>query len=258
MHLDWGAYYLSIDTQGNAEFVKTRGNDEETLKFTATKEELLEVYNTANNSGFFSLNNDYTDPSIMDGGWNKISITANGTTKSVRMNNYSADEFDAVENKINEIITNHLGLNAYDISDIGTDSVDFTPEYCGKAENSKACVDYCSSQFCSEKLCDAMVFDAEGCTECGPGCCSYCSNLDSCYLTDGCTIAWVHPSGESWEFGGCENTNFCGTVEDICNYISVSEQGSANTAALEEDNVKKAEYHTVAEEFEKLFAEECR
>ncbi|MBN2127178.1 MAG: hypothetical protein JW703_02170 [Candidatus Diapherotrites archaeon] len=104
MHLDWGSNEFEVNTLGNAVYLDKIGmNMVLKYEFTATKEELIEIYKTAVKNNFFSLNNE-SDPSIMDGGWNKISITADGKNNTVTMTNTYNNQFDAVEKEINKLI----------------------------------------------------------------------------------------------------------------------------------------------------------
>ncbi|MBU1930800.1 hypothetical protein KJ972_04790 [Candidatus Micrarchaeota archaeon] len=264
MHLEWGQYNLEIDASGNAVFEKTRGISlSKKYEFTASKSERKKIFDAVVTNNFFSLNEQYQDPSIMDGGWSRIRITANGETKTVTMSNFYLESFDRVESQIGELIISKLGENAFSLNDlseecsakksecIGSTSSEcnewkdfcgweggISAEYCDTKENRETCIDYCIENDCSEELCDALMFDAGNCMECGPGCCSFCDSLDACE-TIGCSVTWVHPSGESWQFGGCENTNLCSGLEETCSYLTNSSQGYLYHASIEENQEKK-------------------
>jgi hypothetical protein len=114
MHKEWGVFYFDVDSQGNAVFTKTQGFDqEEELSAHASKEELLAIYNSALANGFFALQDEYQDPSIMDGGWDEITIKAGGLTKTVNLQNYDLEEFTAIETEINRLIISKLGEGAF-------------------------------------------------------------------------------------------------------------------------------------------------
>ncbi len=133
-----------------------------------------------------------------------------------------------------------------------------TAKYCDTPANRGGpCVDFCSKNTCLEELCDALMFEVEGCTECSPGCCSLCTNLDSCESTKACRIAWIHPSGESWQFGGCENANLCAGKEEECNDKFVSFQGYRYSSLIEEDQTKAAEYSQKSDELQDAYNAEC-
>ena len=116
MHAEWGAYYLDVDSQGNAVFTKTWGFDQkEEHPFQVSKGELLAIYNSALANKFFDLQDNYSDPSIMDGGWNEITLRANGYSKTVKLENYNLDAFTAVETQINRLIISEFGEDAFSI-----------------------------------------------------------------------------------------------------------------------------------------------
>ena len=303
MHLDWGAYYLDVDTVGNATFIKTQGMSlQKAYSFTLTEEEMLSVYSAAVVNNFFSLQDTYQDSSIIDGGWDEISLHANSSTKTVSMLNSSMPQFSAVEAAISSIISSHVGdpysfddlkdecdnvkklcegketvdcedaglicgtLNPYlDCEEWGyfcdwegdTTELDLTPEYCDYLQNREECVNYCSENFCSEELCETLLFGAQGCTECGPGCCSFCNNLDTCLYSSGCGIVWIHPEGESWQYSACENANLCADEEAICNDLSLSYQGYRYHSNIEEDSEKAAIYSDFSDVLQELYNQEC-
>ena len=119
MHMEWGAYTFSADASGKAYFRKER--DVIIIKeydFTVPKEGLLEIYKSAVKSGFFYLEDSYNDPSIIDGGYSKITITADGSSKGVSVYNYYNESFELVEGKIGKLIIANLGEKAYAFEDM--------------------------------------------------------------------------------------------------------------------------------------------
>jgi len=118
MHLDWGSYEVNVEPSGNGTLIKKMGMSMELQKtFSLSQGEMKEVFDTASKNGFFSLNDSYDDPFIMDGGWSRISISTDSSTKTVSMSNYSLQQFSAVESKIISLVTNKLGANAFSLSD---------------------------------------------------------------------------------------------------------------------------------------------
>ena len=116
MHAEWGVFYLEVDSQGNAVFTKTWGFDqEEEHSFQASEEELLAIYNAALVNGFFGLQDEYRDPMIIDGGWEEITIKANGSSKTVKMQNYYVEAFSAVETEINRLIISKVGEDVFSV-----------------------------------------------------------------------------------------------------------------------------------------------
>ena len=118
MHLDWGSFEVNVDSSGNGTLLKKMGLSMELQKtFSLSQEEIKEVFDTASKNGFYSLNESYDDPFIMDGGWSRISISTDSSTKTVTMNNYFLQQFDTVETKIASIVIKKLGANAFDLSE---------------------------------------------------------------------------------------------------------------------------------------------
>jgi hypothetical protein len=292
MHLEWGSNEFEVDSSGNAVFYDKMGTAMSLkYEFQITKKELLEIYKIAVKNNFFSLS-DMEDPSIMDGGWKKISITANEENKTVSMSNTSNHNFDEIQKSIVSLIkekkpeiysydsfknacpekeieciesnsTECLEWKEYCESsgkkwkeETSKENSEFNVEYCDKLENRKECINYCNENICSEELCDILMFEAENCEECSAGCCSLC-DLDSCNTSNGCNIVWVHPSGESWQFAGCENNNLCASETELCDYVNTSYQGYGYHAVIEENQEKAELYQQFSEAYLELFEEKC-
>ena len=287
MHLDWGYSELEVDAEGKAVFVQHLGMEmQKSFDFQATEEELLKIYNSALKNGFFGLREQYYDPSIMDGGWSRITITANSSTHSVELQNFYLQQFDAVEAEINSLIAKKLGEEAlsydfrkdcqtkkqecegtgtveceewinYCIGEESEDGAEITAEYCDAKQNRVECIEHCIEEQCGEDVCEALMFPAAECSECEPGCCNKCNSLKECESTIGCAISWVYPSGESWQFGGCDNLNFCMDDETACNYISVSAQGYRYTSTIEQDYLKSQTYSFNADLLQEAYEANC-
>ena len=224
MHLDWGSFEIIVDEEGNGTYYDRMGMSMELeKKFTLTKEEMREVFDIAAKNGFYSLNDSYNDPSIMDGGWNKLSITTDDYTKTVNLSNYNLPQFSEVSSKIYSLANEKLGANGLsnnfkdycpekkiecnEFSEEQCNALDSSEkdyldcydcveweeycewggkkfvanvEICNLLENRVNCIDYCLNNICVEAVCDALMFEADECTQCSPGCCSLCSDLDSC------------------------------------------------------------------------------
>lgn len=298
MHLEWGAYYFDIDSSGQATFKKTMEmHMEKIYTFTVTEEERLQIYNAARTNGFFSLLDTYQDPNIMDGGWDEISITADGSTKTVTLLNYALPQFDLVDSAIFSVLKNYIE-DPFPIDDFfedcnhmkticegkefieceteqvdclgnefvhcgewqyfcGWDLNELTPEYCDALVHREECTEFCRDNTCSEELCEALIFEADACQECSPGCCSLCNDLDTCADRYFCKIVWIHPEGESWQFSACDNKNFCMGDEAACHYFSLSYQGYRYHSLIEEDANKAAEYSEIADALQDTYNEVC-
>ncbi len=117
MHLAWGSSEFHAKANREATYTALMGMAMKITKnFNVTKEELFEIYKIAIKNNFFSLNDQYEDPFIMDGGWEKISITADGSTKTVLLLNYHHVQFDAVDNAIYQLVNQKLGAGMFGIN----------------------------------------------------------------------------------------------------------------------------------------------
>ena len=118
MHAEWGTYDFTCDEGGNAEFMAEReGEIKKSHQFQVSEEDRQKVYKAVAENNFFNLQNEYTDPSIMDGGYSTISVHANGEGKTVTLNNYYLNQFENVEVAINAVIFKYAGEDAYSFSD---------------------------------------------------------------------------------------------------------------------------------------------
>ncbi len=282
MHLEWGHYELSIDSKGNGVFKKSMGmNLTKEHEFKVSEQERKKIYDAVIVNSFFGLNNNYDDPSIMDGGFSKISITAEGENKTVNVVNTNVDAFDKVKTEIINVLKKHVE-NPFSFDDLKEDcskkkaecmeensfeceewqefcewDSEFNSEYCEKIQNRNACIEYCSENFCEKELCETLMFEPKECSKCSPGCCSYCDKLDSCETINGCRIVWIHPEGESWQFQACENTDLCTGIQELCDYVFVSYQGYRYHSLTEENQTKAKEYESTANKLQELHNQEC-
>ena len=101
--MEKGTTTIFIDAQGNGVYYKGSGtllangsfqNEEFRKTFKLNETERLELLNTIENSGFFTLNNYYTNTDVYDGECRSIFVTKNNSTKSVAVSNTQApDEY---------------------------------------------------------------------------------------------------------------------------------------------------------------------
>ncbi|VVC04113.1 Uncharacterised protein [Candidatus Bilamarchaeum dharawalense] len=90
-HADWGTTTITIDAQGDGVYESTRDGQVEFRKtFKLNEEELLGLLNKIEESGFYSLNDFYNDPGVMDGSCESVFVTKNSSTKSVAVSNTPA------------------------------------------------------------------------------------------------------------------------------------------------------------------------
>lgn len=97
-HAEWGRTNIHIDAYGNGIYESGRGSmiddrfaEEEFRKtFTLNENELLALLNQIEESGFYSLQDDYTNLEVRDGGCRFISVIRNNVTKFVSVSNTEA------------------------------------------------------------------------------------------------------------------------------------------------------------------------
>jgi len=133
-HIEWGSTEIHLSHDGTGYMKKTMGRFMETTKnFSVTKSDLQEVYNSVVKNNFFSLNNSYEDPFVMDGGFERATITADGSTKTVNLVNITNERFDAVTTSIYSVVNSKIetqNINFGDYCDAKKSGCEksFTPE----------------------------------------------------------------------------------------------------------------------------------
>jgi len=109
MHLEWGQDILEIDTENNAAYTQKKGSGMEMIsEFNIEEEKLLEIYNKALENNFFGLQNNYEDPTIMDGGIQVIEIKGQGASKKVTLVNYYMYELDTLSSMILNLVPQEM------------------------------------------------------------------------------------------------------------------------------------------------------
>jgi len=142
-HLEWGHYELSIDSEGKAVFTKTIETAiTKEYKFEVSETERKKIYDAVVLNSFFSLNDNYSDPSIMDGGFTKISIKANGERKTVTVVNSAVEQFEKVENEIGRLINYKIGEEAFSFNDLMDECPQRETECKKETEESNECLDW--------------------------------------------------------------------------------------------------------------------
>ncbi|MFH1520780.1 MAG: hypothetical protein ABID61_03990 [Candidatus Micrarchaeota archaeon] len=100
-HAEWGRTTITIDADGNGIYQSGSGmmldngrfeNEGFRKTFTLNESEILELLDKIESSGFYSLDEHYSDPMVMDGSCKSIFITKNNFTKSVSVVNTNAPE----------------------------------------------------------------------------------------------------------------------------------------------------------------------
>ena len=148
MHAEWGEFSLEILENGESTFTKTENLYlEKSYSFQTSEEELAKILNVARKNGFFSLNDYYEDPSIMDGGYDSITIFSGEESKTVFLKNINVAEFTSVESEINKLIYTKLGGDPYSFDDLKTECAEKLKEC--KGNKNPECVEwvlFCENQ----------------------------------------------------------------------------------------------------------------
>lgn len=94
-HAEWGRTNIFIDANGSGIYESGSGiyenekftNQEFRKAFSLNETELLELITSIEQTSFYSLNDYYSNPDIVDGSCSFISVTKNNVTKSVSVSN---------------------------------------------------------------------------------------------------------------------------------------------------------------------------
>jgi len=112
-HVEWGRYELTINSNGEANFIKSLGPPSppigeaefrEQSKFNLSDEELLGIYREIIKNNFFGLSESYRDPEIMDGDCSSLRVKAEGKEHEVFVANREIAPFDRITAKITAIL----------------------------------------------------------------------------------------------------------------------------------------------------------
>jgi hypothetical protein len=106
---------ITILADGQVSFYKFReGGEWDILKdttFTIPVSNVQQIWQAIQNNNFFSLSSTYQDDTLQDGSFALFTITANSTTKQVRVKNILQDEIESIINSINSNIPESYNLN---------------------------------------------------------------------------------------------------------------------------------------------------
>ncbi len=109
-HAEWGRYELTINSSGEANFVKSFGNPmvagylREQSEFNLSDEELLGIYREIITNNFFGLGGSYLDRSIMNGNCSSLRVKAEGEEHEVFVSNKRVERFDRITAAITAIL----------------------------------------------------------------------------------------------------------------------------------------------------------
>ncbi len=105
---------ITIDSAGGANFVRSKSGGAPTIlahsTFTIGSAGLQQLWHTIQDSGFFSLNAVYSDTTVRDGMFARISVNANGVTHQVKVFNVAPSEIQAIIRGLNAIVPDSVQL----------------------------------------------------------------------------------------------------------------------------------------------------
>ncbi len=114
---------LLIDSSGHCKYFKRSvgSGDEFALisEFDLTAKAMEKIYNTVKKEKFFNLKPEYRDPTVMDGDYAEMEITADGKTHTVKTVNIKVDAFDNIVRVINALLPEEARIryNALNVKD---------------------------------------------------------------------------------------------------------------------------------------------
>ena len=113
-HEEWGKSTFEILKGGKSTYNKYEHLElKETHTFETSEAELAKILNIAGQNGFLSLNDEYEDPAIMDGGYDTITIHYGDNSKTVTLKNYHILEFSLIESEIYKLFSEKIGKKIY-------------------------------------------------------------------------------------------------------------------------------------------------
>jgi hypothetical protein len=109
-HAEWGRYELTINSNGEADFVKSLGHPDvegyfsEQSEFNLSDEEMLGIYQEIMKNNFFGLDEEYRDPQIVDGSCSSLRVKAVEREHQVFVQNREIERFDRITASITAIL----------------------------------------------------------------------------------------------------------------------------------------------------------
>ncbi len=99
---------ISIDSVGQATYVRSKSGGPPTIlaegSFTISAPGLQQLWKTIQDSGFYSLDPTYIDSTVHDGMFARISVTANGATKQVKITNIAQPTIQGILENLNAVV----------------------------------------------------------------------------------------------------------------------------------------------------------
>ena len=105
---------ITIEVNGQANFYSSKGGDSPEVlldtNFTLTPEQLQKIWQSIQNENFFNLNSNYENDTVVDGPFAIFTITADGVTKQVTVENISQQQIQNIISSINSNVPSDFNL----------------------------------------------------------------------------------------------------------------------------------------------------
>jgi len=95
-HAEWGRTNLKVDNNGNVNVESTQGFFREEKQYSLSKDELTSIYQAFLKNNFFSLESEYRNTGIIDGGCSSLELKADDKTHKVSMVNQTPNQITKI------------------------------------------------------------------------------------------------------------------------------------------------------------------
>ena len=106
---------ITILANGQVHFFSSQGGSSPQIlldtNFTISTSQVEQIWQAIQNENFFSLNSDYKDDTVRGGSIALFTITANGTTKQVKVKNTAQQQIQNIISSINSNVPADYNLN---------------------------------------------------------------------------------------------------------------------------------------------------
>ncbi|MGE5797356.1 MAG: hypothetical protein ACM34N_11265, partial [Ignavibacteria bacterium] len=106
---------ITILANGQVNFFRFQGGDSTQIlldtSFIISASQVQQIWQSIQNSNFFSLSSNYQDDTLQDGSFALFTITANASTKQVKVKNIKQEEIENIITTINSNVPENFKLN---------------------------------------------------------------------------------------------------------------------------------------------------
>ncbi|MGE5859599.1 MAG: hypothetical protein ACM34J_03550, partial [Ignavibacteria bacterium] len=106
---------ITILANGQVNFFRFQGGDSTQIlldtSFIISASQVQQIWQSIQNSNFFSLSSNYQDDTLQDGSFALFTITANASTKQVKVKNIKQEEIENIITAINSNVPENFKLN---------------------------------------------------------------------------------------------------------------------------------------------------